>query len=226
MIWAALVGGLVFALASSLHCVGMCGPLALSIKLNSKNDSSSFVVYYHLGRLLSYLVLGLFIGLFGEMFTLFIPSQIFSVAIGIFILLSLLFNNHINTFFNKISWLTKVRNKFLHNAHPFFLGIGNGLIPCGLVYTAFGLGLMYGNLVHNMVFVLGFGLGTFPATVAIQLLGKKLNLKKYIKPALSKYVVAFMALLFIVRGLNLGIPYFSPELASEDKVEKVNCCNK
>ena len=114
----------------------------------------------------------------------------------------------------------------MSKAHPFAIGIGNGLIPCGLVYTALGISVAYSSNNSSLLFMLGFGIGTFPATAVIQLLGKRLNLKRYVKPVLSKVVIVFVALMFVFRGLNLGIPYLSPQLIEPNTNAEINCCTK
>jgi len=221
----ALFAGSILALASSLHCVGMCGPLALVLKLNFKNNHSIHIILYHLGRLSAYLFLGMLASLFGKALLLIIPSQILSVVIGMIIILGLLGNQFFKSKLAHIKPLNQTRNYLLKKKNAFVFGLGNGLIPCGLVYTALGLATLYQNSASSMLFMLGFGLGTFPATMLIQFVGSKLNLKKYLKPQLSKLIIAVMAGLFIIRGLNLGIPYVSPKVISDSTKTEVNCCN-
>jgi hypothetical protein len=222
----ALLAGVILSLASSLHCVGMCGPLALAIKLNFKDNDYFSIVYYHLGRLLAYLILGSIAMMFGKSLLLFVSSQFLSIAIGAAILIGLVVSYFWNKSAIEIKALNKLRIYFMAQAHPFLIGIGNGLIPCGLVYTALGLSVAYSSSNASMIFMLGFGIGTFPATAIIQLLGKRLNLKRFIRPVLSKVVIAVIAVLFVFRGLNLGVPYLSPEIVQDHNQAEVNCCKK
>ena len=113
------------------------------------------------------------------------------MAIGVLILLGLVGNHFFKSKLSKFQPLVKTRNYLIKQKNAFIFGVGNGLIPCGLVYTALGLAMLYQNTGSSMLFMLGFGLGTFPATMAIQFAGTKLNLKKFLKPQLSKVIIAF-----------------------------------
>lgn len=222
----ALIAGLILSLASSLHCVGMCGPLALAIKLNFKEDNFLSIAFYHFGRLAAYLCLGVIAMIFGKSLLLFVSSQVLSIIIGTAILLGLIVSYFWSKTKIEIKALNKLRNYFITQAHPFLIGVGNGLIPCGLVYTALGLSIAYSSSNASIVFMLGFGLGTFPATAVIQVLGKRFNLKRFIKPVLSKVVIAVIAVFFVLRGLNLGVPYLSPKIVQGNNDTHVNCCKK
>jgi sulfite exporter TauE/SafE len=218
----ALFAGIILSMASSLHCVGMCGPLALAVKLNFKGNETVDIIQYHFGRLLAYLSLGVVAAFFGKGLQIIIPSQVFSITIGSLILVALLFKKYWNKALGNVEPLLKLRQFFMKKANPVLFGIGNGLIPCGLVYTALGLAILYQDFYSVLLFMMGFGLGTFPATMVIQFLGKRFNLKKYLKPGLSRVVVIVMAFLLIIRGLNLGIPYISPKIVKSE----LECCAK
>ena len=86
----------------------------------------------------------------------------------------------------------------------FFTGMLNGLLPCGLVYLAVAGALAYGGWQEGGLFMLAFGLGTWPALIAVRLGGHGLT------PAwgsglrtLAAYFIALMAVLLIIRGLGL-----------------------
>jgi len=118
--------------------------------------------------------------------------------------------------------ITQLLNK-PNNLHNYaFLGFLNGLLPCGLVYVALGGAAILGSIYSASFMMIGFGLGTVPAMAFMMLFKQKLTsnirFKKWI-PVL----VGITAILMIVRGLNLGIPYLSPKLnLSKGKIEK--CC--
>ena len=92
-------------------------------------------------------------------------------------------------------------------------GLLNGLLPCGLVYIALAGAVAAGDVFSGMSYMFVFGMGTFPMMLMISLSGK------YFKPLWFNYhrvlsiFLWILALLFILRGLNLGIPYVSPHLA-------------
>lgn len=221
----AFFAGILLSLASSIHCIGMCGPLALAFKMNFKQDSHWPIVQYHFGRLFAYLTLGLVALFFGRSIQIFISSQKLSIIIGVVILFILALSFGVRKLQFEIKYLKQLRTTLMAKTHPFLVGIGNGLIPCGLVYAALGMSLAFSSEFGSLFFMLGFGLGTFPATGIVQILGKKINLRKYLKPQISQWVIGVMAVLFIIRGLNLNIPYLSPQIVEEgtNKTE-VNCC--
>ncbi len=75
-----------------------------------------------------------------------------------------------------------------------------------------------GNVPYATLFMVLFGLGTLPMMLAISLAGNMLSSK--IRTKLTKivpYVIVFVGLIFVLRGLSLGIPFLSPP---EDKIKQ------
>jgi len=106
----------------------------------------------------------------------------------------------------------------------FLFGIINGFLPCGFVYVAIGGAITTGSAVSGAAFMALFGLGTTPVLLATALLGRFLNVK--IRHTMNKLIPVFaviLAILFILRGLNLGIEYISPKL-SGDVLEQSKTC--
>jgi uncharacterized protein len=95
------------------------------------------------------------------------------------------------------------------------LGMLNGLLPCGLVYVALAGAVAQGRFLAGITFMALFGLGTLPTMLAIGLSGKvfpvawRMNLRGAIP-----FAVCTLAVLLILRGLALGIPYISPALVA------------
>ena len=89
--------GFATGLAGSVHCIGMCGPLALALPLNNKSESGKVLsaLLYNSGRAFTYFLFGLFFGFIGNSLMLVGYQQIISVALGVFILVVLLFGNKI-----------------------------------------------------------------------------------------------------------------------------------
>ena len=58
-----MIAALVIGFVGSLHCMGMCGPLALYVTGNQRSPAA--FVRYHGGRLLSYMILGALLGWVG-----------------------------------------------------------------------------------------------------------------------------------------------------------------
>ena len=80
-----LYTAIIFGLISSLHCIGMCGPIAMMLPVDHKNPSKKAlqILIYHLGRLTSYGILGLAFGLLGRGFYMAGIQQQLSIAVGV-----------------------------------------------------------------------------------------------------------------------------------------------
>ncbi|MFN2261124.1 MAG: sulfite exporter TauE/SafE family protein, partial [Psychroflexus sp.] len=144
MLWSAFI----FGLLGSLHCVGMCGPIALMLPVDRQNETRKFfqIFLYHLGRISTYALIGLFFGLIGESFAMFGFQQQLSIIIGVLMLLSVILPQ---SALNKIR-ITKPIYRIIGNIKSeigqslkkkeldtfFYLGFLNGFLPCGLVYMA------------------------------------------------------------------------------------------
>jgi uncharacterized protein len=211
-------------LAGSLHCIGMCGPLALSLPTPHKSNLSriSGGLFYNSGRILSYTGMGLLFGSLGNLMIATRWQSGLSIALGIIILLYLLLPKKY-FHFSTVTILSKpfvlLRQelgklfKSKKRSSLFFIGILNGFLPCGLVYLALTSSIISSSIVNGGMFMLFFGLGTFPMMFATVLMGNYLNqsIRQKIHRAVP-VLLFFMAVLLILRGMNLGIPFVSPEL--------------
>ncbi len=106
----------------------------------------------------------------------------------------------------------------------FLIGILNGLLPCGLVYTAMIASVAYGSVTGAMTFMLFFGLGTLPMLALV--FNLKTMLSVDIRRRINKLIpvgIAVVAVILILRGLSLGIPFISPVLPDQVS-EKGKCC--
>ena len=93
----------------------------------------------------------------------------------------------------------------------FTIGFLNGFLPCGLVYTALFGALTMGNLWGSIGYMTAFGMGTIPLMLLLVLLGDFLPVA--LRRQLNQWlpiVVIIVGILFILRGLGLGIAYLSP----------------
>ena len=179
------------------------------------------VATYHLGRLSSYTFLGLLFGIFGRGLYLAGFQQNLSIFIGIAILLVVIiperliaswtFAQPIYMFLGRAK--SKLGQQFKKSSFGslFTIGILNGLIPCGMVYVAIFGAIGMQNEVYGMLYMLLFGLGTIPLMTAVVYLKAfiSLSLRNKINKIIP-YVAAVVGILFILRGLGLGIPYVSP----------------
>jgi sulfite exporter TauE/SafE len=108
------------------------------------------------------------------------------------------------------------------------IGILNGLLPCGLVYVAIAGAISSGQVLTGALFMMFFGIGTIPllltATLASDAIGQRIRVKMQ---KVVPYFVFMLGLLFILRGMSLGIPFVSPtteKLEPKVMVEKGSCC--
>ncbi|MCM8531598.1 MAG: sulfite exporter TauE/SafE family protein [Lentisphaeraceae bacterium] len=219
-----LTTALVLGLAGSLHCIAMCGPLVLSLPGNkswAKQFSNNLI--YQVGRILTYGILGLIIGSVGESLSFIGLQQPLSLTIGSLLLIFLVLPKSIKLSLEKKIGQTKIFTKvrqgwsyfFQKQSTPAFFAVGmlNGLLPCGLVYAALAGALAGGNGINGSVFMLVFGVGTSPALLFGGVFKKVFHSKmQQWRSVLLPTSVAVMALIFILRGANLGIPYLSPEI--------------
>jgi len=220
----------IMGVAGSLHCVGMCGPLALALPVNHSNDLSRIAggALYNLGRIVSYSVMGLIVGSMGKLLIASHWQSRLSLSLGVVILLYLLIPKRY-FHFSKLTTLNKpfialrkqLGKLFQSNnlSSVFFIGILNGLLPCGLVYLALTSSVISGSSLHGALFMSFFGLGTFPAMMATILLGNYLNQQLRLKISRALPVFLFlMAALLVLRGLELGIPFLSPAFAAHEVI--------
>ncbi|MDX2174144.1 MAG: sulfite exporter TauE/SafE family protein [Bacteroidota bacterium] len=232
-----LIAAISLGLLGSFHCIGMCGPIALALPVHQYSPFKKYlgILLYNLGRVSTYTFLGVIFGLLGQSFFIGGFQQIVSISIGVLLLLSVIltktkwFNTpsfgFLYAFINKVK--LQLGNLFskkgLH--FLFFIGLLNGLLPCGLVYLGIAGAMATGNYFKGAEFMFYFGIGTVPIMFAVAFLGQFITVKfrNNIRHAMP-YVVSFMAVLLIVRGLNLGIPYVSPEF--EKNSNTVSCCEK
>jgi sulfite exporter TauE/SafE len=230
----ALIAGLVLGSVSSLHCVGMCGPIALALPVKHlSNQSQKFaVLLYNAGRVAGYSALGLVLGLLGHQFYIAGFQQWFSILAGLLILFFV-----IQFYILKKNWQPGWLQKIHHLVQRlmvlqlskktigsyFLLGAVNSILPCGVVYVALASALSFSIVSLSVLFMAGFGLGTLPLMVVLGLFGNTIKpvLRMKMRNAIP-YLISIMAVLLILRGLNMGIPFISPMLTNAS-AEAVLC---
>jgi uncharacterized protein len=233
LIFAAFTIGLL----GSFHCVGMCGPLALSLPLNSNSFWSKFSgsLLYNAGRIVTYAAFGLVFGAIGKSVALFGYQQWLSVILGVVIIVFIILPKKI-TFITKknivLRFFEKLRSSlgqlfFKKNYSSLFsIGLLNGLLPCGLVYMAAAGAVATGDILKSTLFMAFFGLGTLPMMWSVAFFGNYIGIgiRQKIRKAYP-YMMMLMACLLILRGMGLGIPYISPKVDVEKKAVH-GCCTK
>ena len=213
-----ITAAILLGLVGSFHCVGMCGPIALALPISHSGWLQKVLgtLLYNIGRAITYAAMGAVFGVLGEGIQLGGFQSWVSIAMGVIMVLSVLFP-------------VLFRNRSLFSL--FVIGLLNGLLPCGLVYVALAGAIATGGVTNGALFMFLFGLGTLPMLAAVTLLGNALS--GPFKTAINKlvpYVVVIIGVLFILRGLNLGIPYISPPAKKlhieqkHDSTESRSCC--
>jgi len=224
---------ILIGLVGSLHCLAMCSPITLLIGGNHVNKRFVFQrIQYNLGRLVGYAVLGVFAGFFGKVVWFFGVQQWLSLIFGIVLMLSLLlFGSHSihNPTWRPLLKLTTWLKRGFSNVHQWdsslkglSIGVLNGFLPCGLVYMALMGAMSMPSVAESIIYMLVFGLGTWPMMLAVSFFGgwfkSRINTKALI------FVPYIIALLFILRGLDLGIPYVSPTIEMSRTGQEISSC--
>jgi len=213
---------LVLGAMGSTHCLGMCGPIALSVPPVRDTHFSRFsgTLLYNTGRVTTYSVIGMIVGSIGETFLLAGWQQGLSIVLGI-LLLSFILIPHASTFYRSENFsflgLQRIRNAigklFQQRTYGsvFLIGLLNGLLPCGLVYIAIAGAIASGSMFNGAMFMAFFGLGTLPMMWALGFMGGmvSLRLRKILRKAYP-LIVVLMGCLLILRGMELNIPFISP----------------
>jgi sulfite exporter TauE/SafE len=245
-----IIAGFLFGLIGSLHCAGMCGPIALNLPLRGRTFAERLLsgILYNLGRTFMYGIMGAIFGYIGQGLMMLGFQRWVSIAMGILLIISVLapfvfkkihfkqfdlFTGFIRTAIQKLFTLHSYKGLFM-------IGMLNSLLPCGLVYMAIIGAIASGNVYYGSLYLIFFGLGTLPLMLAISLIGNAITIS--LRNRINKfipYLVVLIGLLFILRGLCLGIPYISPSIkklettlqlkpadVGQQKIEKNgDCCH-
>jgi len=227
-------------LSSSLHCIGMCGPIAMILPIQNANPAEKIIktFVYHLGRILVYAILGATFGLLGMSFQLMGVLQVISIIFGVLIIVGVLFPR----IFAKVEFFNRLHmklNAFVHKSFGqfikrrgvfslFILGMLNGLLPCGAVYFALLGSLVYGGIFEGALFMTVFGLGTLPAMAIITYFASSVSLSLRSKfRKIAPVIMLVFGVLFVARGMNLGIPLVSPKVEYQKNGDaEMSCCSK
>lgn len=211
-------------LFGSFHCAGMCGPIAFALPSKNLSGLGFYLsrLLYNFGRILMYSLLGLLLGLFGSGLKMAGIQQSLSIAAAIFIFAWAVFQlvGWRSPTLQPLKWLGKGWfSKLMGSTHPlslFLIGLLNGLLPCGFVYLALVGASVTQNAFDGALFMACFGVGTFPMMFGVSVIGQFLSQSVRSRlNALSPYFAIIIAVLFLLRGLNLGIPYVSPKINVE-----------
>jgi sulfite exporter TauE/SafE len=162
-------GAFLAGLVTSLHCVGMCGPLACTWSVRGSGRAHAGTLVYHGGRIASYTFIGLLAGALGTVplrwlhggAALVVPWML--VAIFAAVALGL------DRWLPKPLFLSRPMARLRHRllavpplARAALFGAATPLLPCGPLYLMFGLSMANGSALRGAEFAFAFGLGTLP----------------------------------------------------------------
>ncbi|MEO8533071.1 MAG: sulfite exporter TauE/SafE family protein, partial [Flavobacterium sp.] len=221
---------------SSFHCIGMCGPIAMMLPVDRKNEAKKItqIITYHLGRLSAYATIGLIFGLLGRVFYLAGLQQKMSIFIGFAMIFVVLVPEKIFSKYNFSKPVYKVISKiksslgghFKNRSYKslFIIGLLNGFLPCGMVYVALFGAMAMQSAGFGVLYMLLFGLGTVPLMTIVVYINSVITLsfRNRIQKVIP-YVAVLIGVLFVLRGLGLGIPYLSPSNMSLFVQQTPNC---
>jgi sulfite exporter TauE/SafE len=213
-------------LATSLHCVGMCGSIIGTLTLslspevrNSKRLLLPFVFNYNFGRIVSYTLAGTVAGVVES----FIPAPVTEVngyrvlqLFSAFIMAGA--GLYIAGWLPHFAYIEKAGGRFWKLIEPFgrklipvkdqtqafLFGMIWGWLPCGLVYTALALALSTGDITKSALTMLSFGLGTLPAVMGVGIMTSiltKLSRMQRFKQTVGLFMIG-LALLAAMPWLN------------------------
>ena len=227
--------GFIIGLLGSLHCLGMCGPIALALPIVGTSKTKLVVsrLLYNLGRISTYTLFGLIFGLIGDRIKLFGLQQMVSIVLGSIIILRLIIPQRYSfikiRFFQNAFLKLKLEFSRMFGKNSmkslFVIGVLNGFLPCGFVYVGIAGAIATGGTLEGAAFMALFGLGTLPIMFTASLFSSVLSLKAKLNFRKAIPVFSFfIGILFILRGLNLGIPYISPKMSSMQTKTEIDCC--
>jgi sulfite exporter TauE/SafE len=207
---------LLMGLAGSLHCIGMCSPLAMAVTTMSSTAKANRLIYNG-GRIITYSILGGIVASLGFVLPFFKFQNLVSILLGIALLLIGIgvLKIHIpilSILIGKFTYLLKnLFTKFLQRKNygsMLLLGALNGLLPCGLVYIALTYCITLQSPLDGFKFMMLFGAGTLPVMLGLTSLipgfAKRLNLNLQL---ITSGMLILSGILLIVRVFMVHLPH-------------------
>jgi uncharacterized protein len=207
---------LIMGLTGSLHCVGMCSPLAMAV---GNMNARAFLnrVIYNAGRIVTYGLLGLAIAGVGLAFPISKFQNLVSIFLGIVLLLagSGLLKINIPILSSAIGKLTstlkKLFTRFLNRKNlssVFLLGTLNGILPCGLVWIALTYSFTLQSAMEGFSFMMLFGIGTLPVMLGFtSVITQLLRRFNFNFQHVTSAMLILSGVLLIVRVFVIHLPH-------------------
>ena len=225
MFWIDIFMALSVGMLGSIHCIGMCGGIVAALSMGGERTYWRGIASYHMGRVISYSVLGLAAGLIGSLITakteLLHIQQMLSVLAGMFmIIFALQIGGIIPERFAAISFIripASLLQKTARGNAPLLwglTGLANGLLPCGMVYAALSLALKQADPLTGTIMMASFGVGTIPAMTVLAIAIRRLD------PLLKARFLKLAALTLVLFGIfTIGRGYMQADGQSHDMLQ-------
>lgn len=223
LVWVFLATGFTIGFG---HCIGMCGPIVISLSLKIKSGNTTWPqVLYNAGRVTTYSVLGGIMGITGS-FTM-VTSRIAGLQKGILIVSGILI---VVMGLLMSGWLSKIKcfgdystlQRFISKAYGgltrsrsvaayYPIGLVLGLLPCGPVYTVLiasaraGMeaSSVWSGFFKGMILMTAFGIGTVPALMVVgKLAGLKWLTCRNLIYKLGAITMMVVGVYFVYRGIR------------------------
>jgi uncharacterized protein len=219
----------VLGLAGSLHCVSMCGPLLLALPFDTatRMRMTGQALVYHLGRVLTYMIMGGLVGYVGQFIALAGMQKGLSVVAGGLMITMAILSWRVewlatqlpgmNRFHNFIKRSINTLLRYNHPAATLSLGMLNGFLPCGMVYAALAGAISTSTPLEGGLFMALFGFGTLPLLLVLMLAGR--SAPKSWRAAMTRWQHALfliVGILLIIRGLHLDLSLFRSAVPPAD----------
>ncbi|CAM4395410.1 sulfite exporter TauE/SafE family protein [Flavobacterium terrigena] len=231
-----LYSALIFGFISSLHCVGMCGPIALMIPVDKDNVVKKWlqISTYQIGRVTAYTSLGVIFGFLGAGFFIAGFQQQLSIIVGVLMILIAIipekklaqynFSKPIYKIVSEVKTQLGLQFKKKSYKSLFLIGLFNGYLPCGMVYVALFGAMAMNNVLLGSLYMTLFGLGTIPLMMVLVNFLKTTQFSYYSKfQKIIPILIVGIGILFVLRGFGLDIPYISPSILHLHIQSEVNC---
>jgi len=208
-----MIGALVIGFLGSLHCVGMCGPLMITFTKSKGCSQVLSFSFYHIGRLLVYVLIGVVFGFFGNSLLFFKAQQLGAVVFGLGIICLYAIPGmriKVEGWYESSKFYQSIKNTLIGGYKTkgrwIFAGMLNGFLPCGMIYLAAAGAVMAGGLGNSILFMLFFGLGTIPLLLVLFIASKKLSYRRYNLTKMITPVAVLSGTLLVIRGLAATDP--------------------
>lgn len=202
----------IIGVLTSFHCIGMCGGIQFSQTVSGSSPDSKLssvipALAYNAGRVLSYTLLGAAVGAIGSVFSLSISGMAAITAVAGLLMILMGLNMAGFPLFRKYLRIPSLPgfSQARTPRTPFFVGLLNGLMPCGPLQTLQLYALSTGSAWEGGMAMLIFSLGTVPfmfAFGAITALTSRHYTKHIMK--LSGVLVVVLGLIMASRGLAIA----------------------